>query len=232
MKKSLLTSTFIFFILLSFAQVDIGIKNLKVIKPYDVIDGESLNLGDTIEQIQFEVFNYSSSDLSSSDLSSYQVEFNYNGTARLAAFTLIGTISANSGRQEKMPEFIGNPSFLPKFPTSASSVEVCVTTNANGDANNSNDKQCITINIGSTGIDQTIQKTNYDFYLENGFLNALEPRNYAKVLVLDVTGNLVKESNNFLNNKLEISSLPAGLYFVSSLQKDGDSRTQKIVKAY
>jgi len=214
----------------SISQIDIGVQNLQVILPSTYLDGDNLPAGDTIEQIQFEVYNYGAADINNGNLPSYQVEFKYNNASRLASYMVVGTIASGSSRTEKMPEYSGglSQSFLPKFPTGATSLNLCVKTNANGDVDATNDEMCILLTIGnSTSVEQATKKINSFIYYNNQLI--LQDNTIRSVKVFGVLGNLVKSINSILNaQSIDFSDLKTGIYLLNIEDENNNQQTLKI----
>ncbi len=79
----------------------------------------------------------------------------YNGQTKIVNVPLLGSISAQGVRQEKVPEDFSTLKLLPAFPSTGGAIEVCVKTVNTGDPDATNNESCISINgSGSTDLKQ------------------------------------------------------------------------------
>lgn len=221
--------------ILSYAQTDVGIVNLKVVKPYEVLDGGSLSSGDTIEQIQFEIKNYMGAAITSADLPGGQntLHVSYNGQTKIVNVPLLGSISSQGTRQEKVPEDFSTLKLLPPFPTSETSLEVCVKTVNTGDPDDTNNEACMTISIGGGGvyIVEETQKSNMSFWLDNRMLMHSTDLQIQDLKIFNLSGKLVLQlkDENRVEQDLNLDSFKSGVYFISAKTTDGELLEERLV---
>lgn len=240
MKKLLLTISAFYFTISAMAQLDLGISEIKVLQPQVYNNGDEIIQGDTIGQFELTIFNFSSNDVTSSDLPGGAIELSisYNTSTKLIFILLLGnTISANSSIVEKVPENWPpqGQQLLPLFPTTPGNLNVCSRTRVTGDVDDSNNETCLTFTIVDStkvGLENPTWKPMVNLTLINNnlLIETIKPIPTGELNIYNLAGQLVlnHQMNNNTSQTINVAELISGLYFFEFRNDTGKLFTKKM----